>query len=97
MNIRPRHIKKVTEIKHMWSVYILRCADASLYTGITKDIENRLRQHNGEISGGAKYTRGRRPVELVYQQSVESFQQAQQEERRIKKLDRRAKLLLISS
>lgn len=49
-----------------WAVYLLRCADGTLYTGISTDPARRLRQHNGEINGGARYTRTRRPVELLY-------------------------------
>ena len=49
----------------MWYVYVLLCSDNSFYCGITKDIERRLKQHNGVIKGGAKYTRGRRPCILI--------------------------------
>ena len=51
---------------NLYYVYILKCNDDTLYTGITNNLERRIRQHNGEIRGGAKYTRNRRPVELVY-------------------------------
>ncbi len=47
-----------------WYVYLLSCADASLYCGITTDLQRRVQEHNGEKAGGAKYTRGRRPVYL---------------------------------
>ncbi|MBS9784384.1 GIY-YIG nuclease family protein, partial [Candidatus Gracilibacteria bacterium] len=50
----------------MYQLYILKCADDTLYTGITNNLENRIKKHNGEIVGGAKYTRARRPVSLVY-------------------------------
>ena len=53
-------------------VYLVRCADDSLYCGWTTDLKRRIDAHNGHISGGAKYTRGRRPVTLVY---AESFHQ----------------------
>ena len=49
-----------------WQVYILECADGSLYTGITRDLEKRLHQHNGTRVGGPKYTRSRRPVRLLW-------------------------------
>lgn len=49
-----------------WCVYVLVCADGSLYTGITTDIERRVAQHNGERAGGARCTRARRPVRLAY-------------------------------
>ena len=54
-----------------YHVYIVKCSDGTFYTGITNDPERRLRQHNGEMWGGAKYTRNRGPVELVY---IEKFQ-----------------------
>lgn len=78
-----------------WSVYLLRCADDSLYCGITTDIEKRLKQHNGELKGGAKYTAARQPCELVYQESANNRSCASQREYQIKKLTRTAKELLI--
>ena len=84
--------------KH-WSVYILRCADGSLYTGVTTDLERRMRQHNGAILGGARYTRGRRPVTLVYHETHPDQVSACQREAVIKKLTRVAKerLILVSA
>lgn len=76
-------------------VYILRCADASLYTGICTHLEKRLREHNGELPGGAKYTLGRRPVVLVYHESAENRSQATKRELQIKKLSRKQKEVLI--
>jgi len=76
-----------------WVVYILRCSDDTLYTGITNDIENRLKKHNE--GKGAKYTRGRTPVILLGSFSVESKSLALKEEYRIKKLSREEKLSLI--
>ena len=49
-----------------WWVYLVRCSDQTLYSGVTVDLTRRVRQHNGELVGGARYTRGRRPVELVW-------------------------------
>ena len=49
-----------------WFTYMVECMDQSLYTGVARDVERRVRQHNGELAGGAKYTRSRRPVKLVY-------------------------------
>ena len=66
-------------------VYILRCADQSLYTGITKDIEKRLEEHN-KSPLGAKYTRNRRPVKLVRSQEVPDRSEASKLERKIKKM-----------
>jgi putative endonuclease len=77
-----------------WHVYMLECADGSLYTGVATDIERRLRQHNGELVGGARYTSGRRPVALVWSESCENRGAAQVREAQIKKLDRTEKLAL---
>jgi putative endonuclease len=78
-----------------WQVYVLRCADGSLYTGVARDLQRRLRQHNGEIAGGASYTRGRRPVELLWSEGCVDRSSAQQREAAIKRLGRRDKLRLI--
>ena len=80
-----------------WSVYILRCADGTLYTGVARDLEKRLLQHNGELVGGARYTRGRRPVQLVWSVSVEDRSAAQRREAVIKRMGRAEKLRLIGS
>jgi putative endonuclease len=80
-----------------WHVYILECADGSLYTGIATDLERRLRQHNGVQAGGPRYTRGRRPVRLLWSETATDRGAAQQREAAIKGLDRRAKLRLIRS
>lgn len=79
-----------------WYVYILCCADSSLYTGVTTDPQRRLREHNGELKGGARYTRVRQPVELVYQESQPDRSAACKREAEIKKLSRAAKKKLIS-
>jgi putative endonuclease len=80
----------------MYYLYILRCADATLYTGITTDVERRVAEHNVSPLG-AKYTRGRRPVELVYVRSFQTRGQALREEARVKQLSRPHKLSLIGS
>lgn len=77
-------------------VYILKCSDGSYYTGITNDLQKRLRQHNGEILGGAIYTRNKRPVELVYKEKYLSHLEASRREIAIKKLNRIQKQKLIS-
>ena len=78
-----------------WQVYILRCADGSLYTGVARDLERRLMQHNGECSGGPRYTRGRRPVSLMWSEPAADRSEAQQREAAIKRLPRVKKLHLI--
>ena len=68
-----------------WFVYMLRCSDNSLYTGITTDLARRVDEHNGEKSV-TRYTRVRQPVELVYHETSESRSTASQREAQIKKL-----------
>jgi len=77
-----------------WVVYILRCADGSLYTGITNDLDRRMSEH--EAGQGAKYTRGRGPLEMVYSETCESRGDASKRENEIKSLRRDQKLELIS-
>jgi putative endonuclease len=77
-------------------VYIVRCSDDSLYTGITIDIKNRLRQHNGEIVGGAFYTKNKRPVKLVYTEEYKTHKEAAIREVKIKQLTRKQKEKLLS-
>jgi putative endonuclease len=77
-----------------WHVYIVRCADASLYTGIAKDVASRIGEHNA--GGGAKYTRSRLPVELVYIEKAVDRSAALRREAAIKRLSANAKRALIS-
>lgn len=77
-----------------WHVYLLRCADDTLYTGIARDLHRRLRQHNGDLAGGPRYTSGRRPVELLWSESADDRSAASQREAAIKRLSRREKLAL---
>lgn len=77
----------------MYYVYILECADSTLYTGITTDLERRVVEHNTSPLG-AKYTRGRRPVKLVYSEQYETRGEATREEIRLKKLSRDEKRAL---
>lgn len=72
-------------------VYILSCADGTLYTGITTDVARRLNEHNGRGKQGAKYTRARRPVKLMYSELCEGRSAAQKRESEIKKLSRSKK------
>jgi putative endonuclease len=77
-----------------WFVYIVRCADTSLYTGVTTDVSRRMAEHNAGVVG-AKYTKTRRPVKLVYQEACESRSDAQKREAEIKQLSRQDKLKLL--
>ena len=80
-----------------WWVYLLRCADGSFYTGVATDPLRRLRQHNGELVGGARYTSGRRPSVLVWQQACSDRSAAQRREAEIKQLTRQQKLNLAAA
>jgi len=82
-------------VKNAWHVYILECADATLYTGIARDIEKRLQQHNGAAGGGPRYTRGRRPVRLVWSEVAPDRGAALRREAAIKKMSRVQKFRLI--
>ena len=77
-------------------VYILKCNDGTLYTGITKDVQKRLLEHN-ESDKGAKYTKARRPVKLIYTEEAEDRSSASKREYAIKKLSRVKKLELIKN
>lgn len=89
---------QVNKMDHeRYFTYILRCADESLYCGWTTNLEMRVDAHNGLITGGAKYTKGRRPVTLVYYESFRQKQEAQSREYAIKRLNKAQKLRLIAS
>lgn len=81
------------KIEKKWFLYILRCGDDTLYTGITDDVEKRLQKH--QEGKGAKYTRGRGPLELVYQYACEDHSQALKLEYKTKQLTRQQKLELV--
>lgn len=77
--------------------YVLRCADDSLYAGYTTDLTRRLAEHNGQSDRpGAKYTKSRRPVKLVFQKSFKTRGEAMSFEATFKRLSRKEKLALIS-
>lgn len=78
-----------------WYVYMLRCGDGSLYTGCTDDVERRLAVHNS--GKGAKYTRSRLPVTLVYRENVADKSAALRREAAIKALPRAKKLVLLEA
>jgi len=86
-----------TTPQNNWLIYILKCVDGSLYCGITNNIEKRLKQHKGEIIGGAKYTRSHWPCKLVYKEKSASRSQASQREAIIKKMSKVEKQTLIKS
>lgn len=76
-------------MEQIWFLYILRCGDGSLYTGITTDVEKRLEAHSS--GKGAKYTRGRGPLQLVYSETCQNHSHALKREREIKALPREKK------
>lgn len=79
-------------------IYIVRCHDKTLYTGITTDLERRISEHNGldKNKKGAKYTASRRPVSLIYSAKFKNRSEASKEEYRIKKLSKLEKEILIN-
>ena len=76
-------------------VYLLRCADNSLYCGISNNLAKRIRQHNGEIKGGAKYTQAHGPCTLVYKELTGDKSSALKREYEIKNMSRTEKLKLL--
>lgn len=78
-----------------WYLYILRCGDGTLYTGITTDVEARLSQHR--CGKGAKYTRGRGPLELVYREECENHSHALKRELAVKAMTKEEKQKLINA
>ncbi len=85
-------------VEKYWSVYMLRCADGSLYTGVTTDTARRVAEHNGARTGrGARYTRVRRPVALVWQEAGHDRSSALKRECALKKMRKKDKERLISN
>ena len=82
-------------MEQTWYLYILRCGDDTLYTGITTDVEKRLEAHRS--GKGAKYTRGRGPLELVYRETCGSHSQALKREYQVKALSREEKRKLLGT
>ena len=80
-----------------WCVYLLTCADGTFYCGVTNDLPRRLDMHNGRLAGGAKYTRGRRPVTLTACTEGLTQGEALRLEARVKKAPRAAKLALLTA
>jgi putative endonuclease len=79
-----------------WYIYIVRCSDNSLYTGVTKNIDRRVAEHNTSDKLGARYTQSRRPVTLVYEEASESRSAASKREIEIKWLTKKRKEFLIA-
>jgi len=86
----------VMAINNSWHVYLLRCSDNSLYCGVTTDLIRRVEEHNTSIKG-AKYTKTRRPVSLVYSQCADGRSEACKLEAKIKKMSKIKKELLVDS
>ena len=82
--------------KDIWYVYMVRCNDGTLYTGITNDLEKRIEAHNSG-KDGARYTRSRRPVKLVYSEEAGTKSAAAKLEYKIKKMTREKKMKLVSN
>ena len=90
-------IYKQSDSLKVWFVYIIRCSDGSLYTGITTDVTRRFDEHVSGKAKSAKYLRGRSPLDLVYKREAGSHSKALSEELRIKRLPRVKKIKLLSS
>jgi putative endonuclease len=80
-----------------WSIYIVRCADGTLYTGIARDVARRVAEHNANSKLAASYTRTRRPVVLVYEEAAAGRSAASRREYAIKQLSRQHKEALIAT
>ena len=80
----------------VWYVYMLRCSDNTLYTGITTDVERRVGEHNTDNKKGAKYTKARRPVTLIYKKRCKDRSTASQTECQLKQLTRKEKEKLLT-
>ena len=91
----PLSVERGICVENSWYLYILRCKDNTLYTGITTDVEKRLEAHR--TGNGAKYTRGRAPLQLVYREVCENHSHALKRELEVKKLTRIQKEKLIGS
>ena len=93
MNVETKYLRMIRGMKRKgrkdWTVYILRCADGSLYTGVAKDVQARVKQHNE--GRGATYTRTRLPVKLLYQQGGLTHSKALIREAQIKAMPRSKK------
>ena len=82
--------------KDIWYVYMVRCSDGTLYTGVTNDLQKRIEAHNSG-KDGARYTRSRRPVKLVYSEEAGTKSAAAKLEYKIKKMTREKKMKLVGN
>jgi putative endonuclease len=78
-----------------WYLYLIRCRDSTLYTGISTDVDRRLAQHQGEGNGGSRYLKGRGPLSLVFQEKLGSKSLALKVEHRVKRMSKARKEKLI--
>lgn len=92
--MRAKDKKSRRKKREKWFLYVLRCRDSTLYTGIAKDVEKRFKMHSD--GKGARYTRTRRPLEIVYQEICKSRTQALTRECAVKALPKSKKLTLIA-
>ena len=79
----------------VWWVYVIRCGDDSLYTGIATDVDRRFSEHESQGPKSAKYLRGRLPLKIVFRKEIGTRSEASKEELRLKKMSRREKLALV--
>ena len=94
---KAAHTRTPSPRRPAWTVYVLRCADGTLYTGIAMDAARRLLEHNTNNRLGARYTRSRRPVVLVYREAAATRAAASRREHAIKALTRAEKEVLIKT
>jgi putative endonuclease len=97
MALRPRGLNQRFWIFVIWSIYILRCGDGTLYTGVATDVLRRFEEHCSQGPKAAKYVRGRLPLQVVYTCEMGTRSEAQKEEWRVKQLTREQKEVLIRS
>jgi len=86
----------MTNTTATWYIYVIRCYDGSLYTGITTDVARRFAEHQQDKGAGAKFLRGRRPLKLVFQKDLGSRSLAQRVESKVKRLSKAKKEELVS-
>lgn len=92
----PNSDEQVKKPNKPWYTYLLRCADNSLYAGVTTDLKRRVKEHNGKSKAAAKYTRVRQPVELVYFEQVANRVVATKREYQIKQLTKQQKETMVA-